>query len=476
MQRWVAALGLVGLVATAGWALFAWRQPPPNILLISIDSLRADHLHCYGYGRETSPAIDALARDGVRFRTVVSPTSWTLPAHVTLLSGLPPVHHGVIDHDRRIAAETPLLAEILKGAGYATAGFAGGPYLHSSFGFARGFDHYDDETVLEKPGYEIQKRNTSAESFGIARTWLEAWHRERADQPFFVFLHLWDVHYDFRPPPPYDTMFDPDYRGRVTGFDFMGSPLVHPGMPRRDLEHIIALYDGEIRLTDEYIGKLVELLRGMDVLDDTLIIITSDHGEEFFEHGQKGHRNNLYDESLLVPLILHYPNGVPAGRVVDAQVRLMDVAPTVLALAGVEPAPALTRAPADVAAARDLSPYWLDDEPPPAPPAFAELHGRWAAARTTAAKLIRYVGTRELWLEEEAYRRATLAPRARREQLFDLVADPGETRRLRRHPQYKELDTLLTTWRERWTDDSFLSTMELDEATQERLRRLGYMP
>ncbi len=475
-MRWGVGLAVVGLLAVAAWAVVDRLHPRPNVLLISIDSLRADHLHCYGYPRATSPAIDALARDGVRFATAVAPTSWTLPSHVTLLSGLPPVRHGVIDHDRQIAPETPLLAEVLRHTGYATAGFVAGAYLHSTFGFARGFEHYDDETVMEKPDHRVQKKNTSQESYAVTRAWLEQWQRERPDDPFFVFLHLWDVHYDFKPTPPYDRMFDPDYRGTVTGFHFMDSPLVHPGMSRRDLEHLIALYDGEIRLTDEYIGHLVTLLREMDVLDDTIIVITADHGEEFFEHGHKGHRNNLYDETLLVPLIVHYPRRVPAGVVVEGQVRLMDVAPTILALTGVEPPPALTHPPEGIAAARDLSPSWSRGGEAPELPAFAELHGRWVAVRTAAAKLIRYVGSEQLWHEEEAYRRATLAPPGRREHLYDLQADPGETRPLdHTHPARPTLDTALATWRERWAEHSVESPIELDEATEERLRRLGYM-
>jgi arylsulfatase A-like enzyme len=476
--RGVVGIGVVALAGTAAVSMLLWPRPHPNVLLISIDSLRADHLHCYGYPRETSPAIDALASQGVRFQTVVSPSPWTLPAHVTLLTALPPVRHGVVDHDRTIAPDTVLLAEVLHGAGYATAGFAGGPYLHSSFGFGRGFEHYDDETVIEKPDYEIQKTATSRESLRITADWLEAWQRTRPDRPFFIFLHLWDVHYDYMPTPPYDTLFDPDYTGSISGFHFTDSPAVHPGMDPRDLAHIVALYDGEIRLTDEYVGRLVELLRTMRVLDDTIIVITSDHGDEFFEHGQKAHRNNLYDETILVPLVIRYPQRVPAGRVVPGQVRLMDVAPTVLALAGVPQPPTFGAGPPGVAAARDLSPSWLPDAVPSDVPAFSELHGRWRSMRTESAKLIRYVGSEPLWRDEEVWRRATQAPPPQREQFFDLATDPAERLTLNgTQPELRSrLESGLEAWHENWTRrDAVTTPARLDPAVQEQLRRLGYM-
>jgi arylsulfatase A-like enzyme len=149
-----------------------------------------------------------------------------------------------------------------------------------------------------------------------------------------MFVHLWDVHYDFIPPSPYDTMFDPDYSGSVTGENFFFDRSINPDMPRRDLEHLVALYDGEIAWTDEYLGRIIARLETLGVLDDTIIAVTSDHGTAFFEHGLKGHRNSLFDELIHVPLVIRYPAAIEAGTRVATQTRSIDIGPTLLDLAG----------------------------------------------------------------------------------------------------------------------------------------------
>jgi hypothetical protein len=202
-----------------------------------------------------------LAAAGARFTTVVSPTSWTLPAHVTLLTALPPEVHGVERGPFRIGSGVTTLAQVLHQRGYATAGFVSGPYLDAGYGFARGFDHYDDYSALRISSWAVHRAHTSPALVDSTTRWLAEWHDQPTRRPFFVFLHMWDVHYDFNPPPPYDTMFDPDYRGTVTTEDFETGSTVHAGMDPRDLEHVVALYDGEIRYTDEHLGRLIDVLR-----------------------------------------------------------------------------------------------------------------------------------------------------------------------------------------------------------------------
>jgi arylsulfatase A-like enzyme len=319
-----------GLESRGGAVQRPSRDDLPNVILISIDSLRRDHLGCYGYSRDTSAVIDRLAADGVLFTQALSTTSWTLPAHVSLLSGLAPEVHGVTDDGLRLGDGVVTLAQRLRQAGYLTAAFVSGPYLHAEFGLSRGFDLYDDYTVYHGRGRQAHSGVTSPRINRATTAWVEA----NAGRSLFLFVHYWDVHYDYSPPPPYDTLFDPDYRGSVTSRNFAYSDAIAPEMNPRDLEHLIALYDGEIAFTDQHIGRLLDHLKELGVYERSVVIVTSDHGDEFFEHGMKGHRWNLFDETLTVPLVMRFPGDRWQGLRVDDQVQLVDIVPSILSLVG----------------------------------------------------------------------------------------------------------------------------------------------
>lgn len=457
-------LGLLGAPLARARTRVAQAAPPagaPNVFLVSIDTLRPDHLGSYGYRRATSPTIDALAAAGARFTNAVSPTSWTLPAHVTLLTALPPEVHGVEQDQFRIGSGVTTLAQVLHQRGYATAGFVSGPYLDAGYGFARGFDHYDDYSALRISSWAVHRARTSPALVDSTTRWLAEWHEQPTRRPFFVFLHMWDVHYDFNPPPPYDTMFDPDYRGTVTTEDFETSSTVHAGMDPRDLEHVVALYDGEIRYTDDHLGRLIDVLRRLAVLDDTLVVVTSDHGEEFYEHGNKGHHKELYDESIRIPLVLRFPGRISAGIVVDAQSRLADVAPTILALTNTPVPPAFGLDPSLRAyAGRSLVPALSAGASLPPVPAFASLQ----PAAMTAVR--------------HADRKLIVRPFATPQQLlFDLAADPGE--RSDRAVADGATATALQQELRAWSDTAALAAKRTDAAAMDEehkaaLRALGY--
>lgn len=459
-------------VAGAAWDAREKQQPAaaagrPNVLLVSIDSLRADHVHAHGYERETTPTLDRLAAEGAFFRTVVSPTSWTLPAHLTLLTALPPERHGVVADGQRLTEKATFLTEVLWRAGYTTVGFVSAPYLDAVYGFSQGFDRYDDYTIAKRSFSESHRGATSPLLVRTVGDWLTGWDAGGRQRPFFAFVHMWDVHYDYTPPPPYDTMFDPTYRGTVTGEDYENGTAVHAGMDPRDLAHVVALYDGEIRYTDHHLGLLLDRLRALGVLDQTIVVVTADHGDEFFEHGRKGHKQALYDESVLVPLIIRYPARVPAGRVISEQVRLMDVAPTIIALTGLPPQVGFGAEALDVSyAAHDLTP-WMTAEAEARPAglvAYGDLVGDApvpvASVRTPERKLIQEQGG------------------ARGEELYDLASDPGERRNLlpgaaASAPQLREA---LRGWRSAWAGRSLAEGVVLGEEHRERLRALGYAP
>ncbi len=463
----LAGLALLAVLAggAAGILAGAPEPPPPpegrkpDILLISIDSLRADHLHSYGYQRETSPHIDALAREGVMFRHTVAPTSWTLPSHVTMLTSLPPNYHKVTADLTRLDPQAVTLAEVLRNAGYTTAAFVSGAYLRAEYGHRQGFEHFDDYSALPL-AWNAHRQITSPDLVRVVTRWIEDWDRGGRERPFFIFLHMWDVHYDYNPPSPYDRMFDPDYTGSITSENFEGNRAINPKMDPRDLEHIVALYDGEIRYTDEYLGRLFDFLRERGLFDETLVTVTADHGDEFFEHGKKGHRRTLYDEVLLVPLIMRLPGRIPAGKVVTEQVRLLDVAPTLLALAGVQPPESfgLTRLDPDYAG-RNLSVYWREPKPPPAPPAYGQLSYQLGSVRTNDWKLIVHL---------------TGDPRP---ELYNLRADPGERDNLSGE-QTALLDDLyhrLMAFRRAGEEESLAEPVVMAREHLEALRSLGYV-
>ena len=360
------------------------NAPGPDIVLVSIDSLRFDHLGCYGYKPPTSPAIDRLATEGVRCETAISTTSWTLPSHAAMFTGLFDSAHGVVDNGLALPDERVTLAEVLRDAGWQTAGFYGGPYLEPAFGLSQGFETWRScmsEAVRESASHrDVTGPRTLAE----VTKWLDEGMEKPGGRPLFLFLHLWDVHYDYVPPPEYAKLFDPDYPGSLDASDLMNNPAVGPRMAPRDFQHLVALYDGEIRFTDDVLGKILGEIGRRGRLENALVVVTADHGEEFFEHDGKGHQRTLFDEVVRVPLIFRWKGQLPTRSVVKEPVRLVDLLPTLLSLAGVAEVPA--------AQGRDIAPLLLGEKLPPAP-ALCELlvdGNDLHALRTERAKVLDY--------------------------------------------------------------------------------------
>jgi arylsulfatase A-like enzyme len=309
--------------------VIAESESGPRVILISIDSLRADHVGCYGYSRRTTPHIDSLATNGFVFNNCIAQSSWTLPSHASLLTSLFVKTHGACGPNEGVSPKALVIAEELRRHGYATAAFVTAPFLLPQYGMNQGFDLYDARCSSVRH-IDSHHDVTNPCVHRRAGEWLNEWH----SVPFFLFLHYWDVHYDYVPPAPYDTMFDPSYQGSITGRDFAKNVLVRPGMPQRDLEHLIALYDGEIAYTDAYVGELLRNLARLGIADETLVIVTSDHGDEFLEHGATGHGHTLYQELIRVPLIWAEPGGGDGPCLLDNVVQLVDIAPSILEYLG----------------------------------------------------------------------------------------------------------------------------------------------
>ncbi len=341
MKSILVLLTTVALVCTALYfAIFSPRfslgdygRPGCNVLLISIDTLRSDHLGCYGYERSTSPNIDLLSDDGVTFLSTSAQAPSTTTSHASLFTSLLPSHHGAFySRNAPLPAQAVTMAELLQGDGYQTVSFNDGAQLSAQFGFAQGFDQY---TSVKHGASEYSRFEDTVRS---AVNWLE----NREEGRFFLFLHSYHTHHPYTPEKRFIDEFDEDYQGDLP--DAISLELLNKinrgelHLTRKDKAHIKTLYDAEIRQMDQAFSVLVEWLKQEGIYRSSLVIFTSDHGEEFGEHGIMGwHSHTLYDELLRVPLIIKFPGNHFSGKTVGPMVRSIDILPTILDIVDIPP-------------------------------------------------------------------------------------------------------------------------------------------
>ena len=278
----------------------------PNVLVFLIDTLRYDHLNCDGYARDTAPNIAALARDGIRFSQFISPASWTRPAVGSLLTGVYPAVHGAQNRTDILRQDAPSLPGALRQTGYETHGFMSNPACIATWGFANGFDRFVDvDSFTIKPDKDADVVDDAIATM-----------KNAAGRPWFMYVHAIGPHSPYEPPTPFDQKFQPTE-----------SEL---GRPITEHDRTIAAYDGEIGFTDAQFGRLVSELKKLGLYDTTLIVVLSDHGEEFWDHGGEGHGATLYDEVIHVPCIVKLPHAERAGQVYENIAQSVDIAPTIL--------------------------------------------------------------------------------------------------------------------------------------------------
>jgi arylsulfatase A-like enzyme len=291
----------------------ATNGAPPNLILISLDTLRADHLGVYGYGQPVSPNIDRIARDGVTFEQCIAPSAWTTPSHASLMTGLNPTSHGSGNigpaplHDRLTT-----LAELIARNGYLTAAYTGGSSVSGAMGFFQGFDRYSDGAAGSH-----ERQGAVEEVFALGQRWIE----RNGNRPYFLFLHTYEIHSPYQPPDSFRRQLN--LNQTLTRARFKDARL--------HTREVVALYDAEIAYTDLVLGRFYDTLAAKGLLDNTVIMIVSDHGEEFMDHGGVNHAHTLYDELVHVPFILRSPQG-PHGLRIGEIVSLSDVFKTSLDL------------------------------------------------------------------------------------------------------------------------------------------------
>jgi choline-sulfatase len=372
---WLVVVALVVASGLAGWWYFSRAGGPPSpIILISIDTLRADHLPIYGYAKVKTPAIDALAADGIVFEQAYAHSPQTLPSHASILTGQLPFETGVRDNiGFTLRADQETLASRLKAAGYVTGGVVSAFVLRKETGIARGFDFYDGEMPLAAPDMPMgQVQRSGTESLAVATRWMQGLGSSR----FFLFFHVYDPHTPYAPPDRF-KQYEP--------------------------------YDGEVAYTDEVVGQLVAWLKQRGWYDRATIIFLSDHGEGLGDHGELEHGLFLYDTTIRVPLIVKMPNGAGGGRRVSAPVQHIDLAPTILDWAGIAgPSTLRGRSLGGVLGGTGSLPADMGS--------YAEaFYGRY------------HFGWSELYSMTDARYRFIKAPRP---ELYDLQGDRSETKNL----------------------------------------------
>lgn len=306
--------------------IYVPRKEAPKVILVSLDTLRADHLSCYGYSRETSPYLDALSQESVLFENVYAQSSWTLPSHTSMLFSLNSASHQVYYNDQRIDPALPSLASLLQQAGFIPYAFTGGGYVSSIYGFAKGFHWYEEPAG----GRHAPLARDEAERLAA---YTSQWIKANLDKPFFLFLHTFQIHGPYDTPPPWNKKFlnEKAKWTRIALRQYLESSEKGLNFTPEEIQNIIDLYDAEIFYTDATLIKnLVETLKSSGIYDQTMLIITSDHGEEFYEHQGWLHGQTLYEEQLRVPLIIKFPHSRYKGKRLKPKVRLIDILPTVM--------------------------------------------------------------------------------------------------------------------------------------------------
>jgi len=401
----------------------------PNVILMTLDTTRADHLACYGYPDVRTPRIDTLARQGVLFEQAATNSPLTLPAHCSILTGMYPTYHGVrINGNTALNEQQVTIAEVLSTRGYQCGAFMGAFVLDGRWGLKQGFHHYDDQFDLKKYKHidlgAVQRPGN--EVMDAALDWLE----EQKKSPFFAWIHFYDPHTPYEPPEPYLSEYSP--RG------------------------LSGLYDGEIAYMDEQIGRCVDWLEANGLDESTILVLVGDHGEGLGSHGEGTHGYFIYDYAIHVPLIIMTPFEELQGVRVPSQARIIDVFPTLLEMTAITP-PGETQG-------RSLLPAMFRPQKKEERFAYAEsmspnLQFGWSSIHSLRTTQYKYIDT----------------PKA---ELFDLTQDPGEqTNLLQRYPDIaREMkDTLARLMEETSQGAPTPQAANLDKETIEKLSALGYI-
>lgn len=449
-----------GLPARAEALPTSAQRPVQNVVIVLLDTLGARHLGCYTKGLTDSPRIDALARSGVRFEHAIAPAPWTKPSIAAVLTGGYPSDHGVIEYNDALSPDEHSISEVYQKNGFATFGVVSNIFLNERSGFNQGFDEYR----LVGPDTDRHDAITSPLVTDAVLHWLDTsvvGPSVREKKRFFVFAHYYDPHYNYQHHKEFDQTSS--YRGTLTP----GLPIAKlreriPSLKADDVQYLVGLHHEEIAFTDFHVGRLLDGLKSRGLADNTLIVFTADHGEEFMEHGYLGHARTLYEELLHVPLIMSLPGRIPAA-VVNANVSLVDIAPTLMSLTGVQAEGLYDRGTSLAATLTDGLPVESDRL------LFSEVDFR---SSVNQANMLAVRKGRVKLIVDKATEKS---------QVFDLAADGNELKPLAKPPEVAmELELALSSYRhsvqaQRKERGKPRSPLHQTPKEVEQLKSLGYL-
>ena len=457
MRHVLRPTSLLPALALAAGGLAACGAPArPNILLVVIDTARADRFPFDGYDRPTAPRLAALAREGAVFTQAFSPAPWTVPAHASLFTGQYPSLHRTDCGALRLPDEAVTLAETLRDAGYRTVGYTANPWVSTTYNFQQGFDTFGETWRKVPPDSEDTGASLTNEQALRFLRWRQE-NDEARRQPFFLFINYFEPHLPYHPPEPERSrLLRPGASAaRVERLRHLGHPdemrfiLGRSDLTTEDLRILSDLYDGEIAYADRRLGEVTALLRESGILDDTIVAVAGDHGENIGDHGLMDHKMSVHDTLLHVPLVLRYPRRVAPGQTIASLVQLHDLYPTLLALAGVAPPRGVTIEALPLPGAGIGGPHRADDGPiigefagPPVDflKVMADLFPGADLSRFDRTLVaLRRGGYKIIWGSDG------------RHALFHVADDPGETRDLAREDPAKlrELEGAVQDWLKR---------------------------
>lgn len=462
----------------------------PNILIVVLDAVRFDHLSCYGYERKTTPNIDKLSTRGILFENAFSTSCWTPPSHASLFTGLYPSFHGVYTGDSVLDVSEKTLVEILRDAGYRTLGISSIPQLSITKKFDRGFDEYVEAWKLDQTPRRTLKWKAKIRSFfhlddPVTRYIYEQirrWIKERnSSMPFFIFANMNTAHSPYDPPTRYLSRHASTTNFRMTkklrnlaardGYRYMARQME---VTEDEFGRLEYLYDGEITYLDELLGHLFIFLQATDLLEDTVILLLADHGENFGDHGLMYHQFCLYDSLIRIPMIWHYPRTIPHGERISTLASILDVMPSMLRWAALPPE--------SYSAAQGTSLF-------PGPPSIPHEDRNFVIAEYQAPPgVFNYFRRMTPNFDHSVYEKGYKSIRTPHykyivsskgnEELYDLAKDPKEQHNVVngfREEADKLRQTLFKTVRDFGNERGAKSSKEEDGATIQQLKALGYL-
>ncbi len=467
-----AALIVFLVIAGAVVCFLLMRKPQPaeprNILLIVADTLRPDHLGCYGFDRPTSPNLDRLAEEGVLFSDFNTVIPATLPSFSSLLTSKYPKDHGAARNGYPLGEGHLRLSEVFRDGGFETAAFVASYCVSAEFGMARGFDHFDEEFAIST-GLPHNKLVRKADAVSDAFiSWLKETGKGR-ERRFFAMVHYFDPHWPYDQPDPWRVPFCERGKDLIVGairnvLDAR-KHLAEGGKPDQRCRDIHDLYSGEIAFMDHEINRVLDAVEEAGIAGETLVVFTADHAETFWEHPDYfDHGLYVYDTNLRIPLIFHWPGGLEGGRKIAAPLSSIDLAPTLLELAGLS-VPGAFRG-------RSFAPLVRGEEDRTPSLLFAEACKPYDVEE--GAPRLNFNKARSV--RDGLWKFVTVPFMNNRRELYNLATDPNETTNLIRNPSYAEKADALAAELEQWAErfEKGKDAGPLDAETEEKLKALGY--